>query len=185
MIFILKWQCGDCAQISIRWTYMGRTEEMLASSPEPRWDNCDLPKGPCMEGLSLLISEWGNPGIPNIPGAACIVLVTEYTCNQSQQNLCINSRVTFLPVLFFKDMWPGQILPDSFKISMTEKESFYKQQPLQNTALTTVNRQSLGLPITVAQKAANSSETTLELYSLYLFWLFIWMPQPWNLLFWP
>lgn len=80
--------------------------------------------------------------IPNMPGAACIVLITEYTFNQSQQNLYINFRVKFLPVLFFKDMWTEQILPDSFKISMTEEESFYKQQPLQNTALTTVNRQS-------------------------------------------
>ena len=39
-------------------------------------------------------------------------------------------------------MWTGQILPDSLKISVTEEERFYKQQPLQNTALTTVNRQS-------------------------------------------
>ena len=197
---------------------------MLARSPEPRWDNWGLPQGPCMEGLTLLISEWGDPGnwLQLLSSSIyqiclvqpCIVLITEYqfssvtqscltlrnpmnrntpglpvhhqlpeftqthvhrvsdaiqpshpwsspsspapnpsqhqslfqwvnyTFNKSQWNVCINSRVKFLPVLFFKDMWTGQLLLDSFKISMTEEESFYKQQPLQNTALTTVNRQS-------------------------------------------
>lgn len=46
---------------------------------------------------------------------------------------------------------------------MTERENLYKQQLLQNTALTTVN--DLGvLPVPVAQE-----ETVLELYNPYLF----------------
>ena len=87
---------------------------------------------------------WSSPSspAPNPSQHQSLFQWVNYTFNKSQWNVCINSRVKFLPVLFFKDMWTGQLLLDSFKISMTEEESFYKQQPLQNTALTTVNRQS-------------------------------------------